>query len=151
MTPSDLSEIDVVARTIWGEARGEGLDGMQAVASVIARRAALAREYMARRKRAHPLYGDGTLRGACLAPSQFSCWNAGDPNRALLLAPISGQTYKHALGIADLVIADRLIDNTGGATHYVTAALHKTLPPTHWAKKMKITARIGGHVFMKET
>ena len=36
-------EADVLARTLWGEARGEGEDGMQAVANVICNRAAIAR------------------------------------------------------------------------------------------------------------
>lgn len=33
-------QVDVVARTIWGEARGEGANGMQAVANVIMNRTA---------------------------------------------------------------------------------------------------------------
>ncbi len=36
MTPRDL---DIVAKTVWGEARGEGRKGMQAVAEVILNRA----------------------------------------------------------------------------------------------------------------
>ena len=31
-------QVDIVARTIWGEARGEGATGMQAVANVIINR-----------------------------------------------------------------------------------------------------------------
>ena len=34
----DNNEIDLLARTIWGEARGEGQTGMQAVANVIMNR-----------------------------------------------------------------------------------------------------------------
>ena len=34
-------EIDTLARTIWGEARGEGSAGMQAVANVVMNRAAI--------------------------------------------------------------------------------------------------------------
>ena len=37
-------EIDVLARTLWGEARGEGTAGMQAVASVILNRVKIAKQ-----------------------------------------------------------------------------------------------------------
>ena len=52
--------INVVARTLFMEARGEGTQGMRMVMTVIWNRAG----------------GDASkLAGVCLAPSQFSCWN----------------------------------------------------------------------------
>lgn len=52
--------INVVARTLYMEARGEGTQGMRMVMTVIWNRAG----------------GDPSkFAGVCLAPSQFSCWN----------------------------------------------------------------------------
>ena len=66
-------DLDIAARTIWGEARGEGPEGMRAVAHVIANRATKG-----------GWWGD-TLWSVCLKPWQFSCWNLSDPNRQKLL------------------------------------------------------------------
>ena len=70
----DNNEIDILARTIWGEARGEGSQGMQAVANVIQNRVKQGGWWGA------------TFAEVCKKKSQFSCWNEGDPNHAKLLA-----------------------------------------------------------------
>ena len=41
LTAGQQKDIDVLARTLWGEARGEGVRGMHAVANVIMRRHSL--------------------------------------------------------------------------------------------------------------
>src|SRR5215468_10322728 len=79
------AEIDTVARTVWAEARGEGVAGMTAVACVIMNRARIASQYKQDHGRPHPLFGDGTLASCCTHPWQFSCWNENDPNRQKLL------------------------------------------------------------------
>src|SRR5690349_15270839 len=66
-------ETDVLARTLWGEARGEGETGMQAVASVVLNRVALAQE------RGKYWWGNNIIQ-VCQKPYQFSCWNRSDPN-----------------------------------------------------------------------
>jgi N-acetylmuramoyl-L-alanine amidase len=71
----DTQDIDVVARTLYGEARGEGKQGMIAVACVIVTRAMIAAEYVDANGKPHPLFGDGSLASACQAPLQFSCWD----------------------------------------------------------------------------
>src|SRR5262245_20911607 len=70
MTSDDL---DVMARPVWGEARGEPLDGKTAVAWVIKNRAD------------HPGWWGHGIAGVCRQPWQFSCWNPDDPNRAKLI------------------------------------------------------------------
>ena len=82
---SDL-DVEALARTIWGEARSGGRAAMSHVASVVLNRVAVAQAHVLRSWRPHPLYGAGNAIGACLAPLQFSCWNAGDPNRPKLIA-----------------------------------------------------------------
>ena len=61
---SKASAINIVARTLWAEAKGEGETGMRAVASIIWNRAYSNPE---------------NLSKICFAPKQFSCWNAVSP------------------------------------------------------------------------
>lgn len=61
--------IQVGARTIRGEARGEILEAQRAVAYVLVNRLRDGR------------WGK-TLAEVARHPMQFSCWNSGDPNRA---------------------------------------------------------------------
>jgi len=66
---AELTQREVVAMTILGEARGEGKAGMYAVATVINTRV-INREI--------------TPRQVCLQYKQFSCWNDSDVNKAKL-------------------------------------------------------------------
>jgi spore germination cell wall hydrolase CwlJ-like protein len=131
---------DMLARTLWGEARGESLAGQIAVAWTIRNRV-----------------NDGKLRswwgegyaGVCLAPHQFSCWNKNDPNFAYLSGArqIPFRELVQARIAADQVIDGKVPDPTGGATHYYAIAM-KTAPA--WAAKAKLTLKLGGHVFFKD-
>jgi spore germination cell wall hydrolase CwlJ-like protein len=139
------TDLDTLARTIWGEARGEGREGMEAVAWVVKNRAAIAQRHETVRGRPHPLFGDGTVAGACTPPLQFSCWNANDPNRALLLAVTrTDPAFGFACAIAAAVLDGGSADPTGGATHYHEASVHPA-----WAEGQTPTARIGHHVFYR--
>lgn len=127
---ANLTEIDVFARTIWGEARGEGLAGMQAVASVVMNRVASPRF-------------PSTAKAVCLQPAQFSCWNEDDANAPKALAVgASDPAYMTALDIAQRALNGALGDNTGGALFYAV----KSMTP-YWAKGAIVTAEIGNHRF----
>ena len=63
--PYNHYDIDIVARTLFGEARGEGPLGMRAVAHVIRNRV--------RDKRWRDTYAE-----VCLRSKQFSAWNRGN-------------------------------------------------------------------------
>lgn len=131
--PADVAAVDILARTIWGEARGEGAEGMAAVAAVIVNRA-----------RRGGWWGN-SIRAVCLKPWQFSCWNPTDPNRVkLLTVGTEDAAFRVALEIARQAVAGTLPDPTGGATHYHNA----TVSPT-WAKGAQVSAQIGGHVFYR--
>ena len=143
MNNASLCDMECFARTIWGEARGEGAEGQIAVAWVMRNRALAAHLFSERMKRAHPLYGDGTLVGACRAPRQFSAWNAEDPNRAKLLrAGFDDAAFCRAFAVACQVWGGLIADPTAGATHYH----HRAIEPV-WAKSMKPKALIGAHMF----
>lgn len=127
-------EIDLMARTAWGEARGEGLRGMQAVLNVIQNRV-----------NAGKWYGR-TAEEVVLKPYQFSCWNENDPNYLKMQRVDENDAqFTNAKGLAELSYDGDLLDITGGATHYHAAGI-----TPNWAGSMQKTAVIGNHVFYKE-
>jgi spore germination cell wall hydrolase CwlJ-like protein len=142
-----VSGIDILARTIVGEARGEGKPGMTAVANVVMNRVAAAKLYLAQKDKPHALFGDGSVASACLAKWQFSCWNAGDPNRAIIeaLGPDKA-IFIEALDIAGKAVTGQLPDQTNGATHYFDRRM--TTPPK-WAAGQTPCHTEGHHLFFK--
>ena len=131
--------IDVLARTIWGEARGEGEQGMHAVASVILNRVTVARQ------RGGNYWWGRTVMQVCQKPYQFSCWNNDDPNFPLLLrVNVNDPDFAVAYRLAALAIMGRLHDITRGADHYHTRSV---MP--FWARDHAPVCTIGSHVFYK--
>ena len=126
-----FNDIDFVARTIYGEARGEGEEGMHAVANVIMNRV-----------NAKTWFGSSP-KDVVLKEFQCSVWNVGDPNRAIIMAvtrddPLFDTAYR----IAEQAIEGTLPDITGGADHYHTTSV---LPA--WAADLAFQAQIGNHLF----
>lgn len=141
-------DTDILARTLYGEARGEGQAGMEDVACVVMNRVCQARAFVASHGRYHPLFGDGSPGGACLAPWQFSCWNRNDPNRALLERVGSDDpSFRQALNIAEDAIIGQLPDRTNGATHYFDRRLPS---PPKWAEGKAPCFTEGHHLFFKD-
>lgn len=147
IVPSPSAEdLETLALTIWGEARGEEPLGQIAVAWVVRNRRALAAEYLDRHGRSHPLYGNGTLLGVCRASLQFSCWNPHDPNRAKLdWINLADPAFQLATGIAHDVADGRREDLTGGATHYFATSI----AAPSWAAGHEPTVTIGRHRFYR--
>jgi spore germination cell wall hydrolase CwlJ-like protein len=144
--------VDVLARTVYGEARGESEMGRLAVAYVACNRAEIAARYVEAHGRAHPLYGDGTVASACTMPWQFSCWNENDPNRAELLAlDLYSDAGRPSLWAATTAINRSAPDPSNQATHYHTAMPpHDGIDwPPSWAEGQKVVATIGSHVFYR--
>lgn len=129
-------EVDVLARTLWGEARGEGKEGMEAVASVILNRVEVA-------KRLDGYWWGNTIIQVCQKPYQFSCWNKLDPNfKKLMSVDENDMHFATALRVSRRALLGFIKDKTYGATHYHTIHI---MP--NWAKGQKPTTRIGHHVF----
>lgn len=140
-------EVDVLARTIWAEARGEHEQGMTAVACVVANRVAIAKRYIANSGKPHPLFGDGTFADCCQKRWQFSCWNASDPNRSKLLAVDQADpAFQTATQIAEQALTGTLADVTNGASHYY----ERHIAPPQWAVGKTPCAKIGNHLFFKD-
>ena len=129
-TPTDL---DTLARTIFGEARGEPFLGQRAVAHVVLNRLRAGR------------YGR-SIDGVCRRPWQFSCWNKGDPNLERLLN-VSPWDWRFAgcQAAAWVVLSGNSEDPTAGATHYCTRQLFNDAPPK-WARGLTPCAELGAHV-----
>jgi spore germination cell wall hydrolase CwlJ-like protein len=125
------------ASTLWAEARGEGRIGMEAVANVIANRARL------------QWHGAAGTAAVCLAPRQFSCWNAGDPHLVKMERVMRSPDalYLEACDIARRMLAGELPDRTDGATHYFASTL-RVRP--NWAQGRSPCRVIGNHEFYKD-
>ena len=118
------------ALLIWREARGEGHDGMRAVAHVV-------------RNRVLAIHLPDSWDGVMAAPWQFSSMTAkGDPE--LILWPKApDSSFDDALNIASMVYTGDDYDLTQGATHYFA----DTIAPPKWAAKLKFIVQIGKHKF----
>lgn len=130
-------DVDTLARTVYGEARGEHLDGMQAVAWVIVNRA----------KRGPPRFPE-TIAGVCKQKYQFTCWAPNDPNSKVCAAATDADPFfVLALFAAAGVLIGQVPDPTNGSDHYHTIGMR---PYPDWAGKMKLMTVIGQHRFYKE-
>lgn len=139
MTISDKDR-EILARTLWGEARGESLAGQIAVAWTIRNRVFDGK--------AKSWWGEG-YAGVCQKPYQFSCWNKNDPNYVFLIGikQIAFRELAQARIAADQVVDGKVEDPTGGATHYYATTMPKA---PAWAAKAKQTLKLGHHVFFKD-
>lgn len=121
-----------LALTMYGEARGDRVAGQDssveeriAVGCVIRNRVNI--------KRSTEFGAD--YKDVCLHPLQFSCWNNGGVNHAILMHLAERWTQKEpwdALAVETLFLAtgiinDALIDQTQKATHYYAPAA--MIPP----------------------
>ncbi len=130
--------IDTLARTLWGEARGEGTGGMVAVANVIVNRVKVA-------DRKGKFWWGNNIIQVCQKPYQFSCWNRSDPNfRKLQSVGAEDLYFATAKRIAARAVIGVLSDATKGATHY-----HASNITPYWAKGKTPITVIGSHKFYK--
>jgi N-acetylmuramoyl-L-alanine amidase len=129
------ADIDLFARTLWGESAGESVRGIEALAAVVMNRAAL-------------LPGrsiDDSCRG-------FDCWSDDNPSRTRMLglktatqggaASAAELLFTTCLRIARRAVAGLLEDPTGCATLYHDRS---TLPD--WTIGREPTAEIGNRLF----
>lgn len=140
--PYDADDADIMARTLWGEARNQPYTGQLAVGWVIRNRAG-------RREFAGELWNQaGAVKHVCLAPYQFSCWLEGDPNRAQIDA-LRVDEFQVQRDVVAAVLGDSVPDPTNGASHYFTVAAPPGISPwpPAWAYSMARVAVIGAHAF----
>jgi N-acetylmuramoyl-L-alanine amidase len=121
---------EIAKRTIWMEARGEGVQGMRAVAHVICNRLKDGR------------WGK-TLASVCLWPYQFSSWDTTDPNRKEMALLADDDPSLSAIGALLEAAVDGEPDPTKGAMWYYAT----TMPAPGWAQNATMTAQVGRQVF----
>jgi N-acetylmuramoyl-L-alanine amidase len=144
-----LSPLHTVGATIWGEARGESNVGRAAVASVIQNRVRAQRRHFGL-----------TPKAVCLRERQFSCWtpvggranyeSTMDAARSFHRGDIAGPISAECLALAELVVANTLVDIVDGATHYLSRNLFESDAPPGWALGRHPCADIGAHVFFNK-
>ena len=120
----NLSDEDVVIRTLDGEAGNQGYQGMQGVGCVIQNRVILKWQCEVR------------PRSVCLHRLQFDCWLPGKDYQRITAPDYVAPDG--AIIIADLVLKGILPDITNGATHY----FDDSIAPPAWAYPAKFTVKI---------
>lgn len=135
-------DIDLIARTAWGEDYTGGREGMQAVINVIDNR-----------RKIGGWFGS-TWRDVILKPYQFSIWNAAtteqyknDPTFKTYLKRLQNisendYNFQVAKELAAAAWDGDLPDITNGATHYKLPSA-----PATWAEGLQPVAYAGHHVF----
>lgn len=125
-------ELDVLTRTVYGEASSESNEGIAAVVHVIA-------------NRLKGNYGKDIIE-ICLKPLQFSCWNTNDPNRLRIMrANLETPNFFRVHAICSGVFAGIIPNPIGEANHYFA----DYITPPSWAKQMTFIRQIGHHLFYK--
>lgn len=125
--------LDVAARTLWQEVRGEPIEGKQAVAHVLWNRVKSGR------------WGPN-LATVCLWRGQFSGWYMPkDPNfKAACVLPDNDDNLIALRWIVQA--AEHDTDPTNGATHYVNLSVVEP----EWIKGATLCGKFGHHTFYKD-
>lgn len=130
-TPTDL---DILVRTLYGECRGEPLEGQQGVAWVIRNRVQWS---------GGPYWWGDTPALVCQKHAQYSCWLPTDPNYAKILGlPVGSPEYAALRDVALSVLSGAVGDPTGHASHYERIGTGAS-----WAAGKTPSATIGNHAF----
>jgi N-acetylmuramoyl-L-alanine amidase len=141
-------DTDILARTIFGEARNQTMDGQIAVAWTIRHRAEIAKAYVAAHKTPRPNFGDGTIANACLDAYEFSCWNTADATRLRMLTVARNEPgYQLAQHVALGVVLGLLEDRMPGTTHYFNPAAVSKTPD--WVATATFVNTVGAHRFYR--
>jgi len=129
--PLHIPGLDVAARTVWGEARGDP-ESLPAVAAVLVNRLRSGK------------HGE-TLEDVALQPKQFSAWNPGDPNRPKMLSvPEEDPLLARIRGIIEGLVSGEVEDPTGGAEFYFTGRT-----PSWDFRKLEPAGKLGAHRFFR--
>ena len=135
----EKDELDLVTATIYGEARGEAVEGKVAVGWVIKNRTLDDR-------------WPDSFKEVILQRKQFSCWNRKDSNFELVVkASIPNRSHgdlawRECRLVAHGIIYDRLVDNTKGSNHYHCFLMEKK---PFWTKGFNVMVQFGNHLFYR--
>lgn len=143
LTPTE-HDLNVLALTVWAEARGEPSEGIKGVIWVIRNRWEHPRWW----SKAPGIDEDDTLAAVCRAPRQFSCWNTNDPNYKHLTDPKTlNDDLVRALRVLckACLAADRRDDPTHYADHSLnwmkTKRMASVMPTPSFSSSSKLHSR----------
>lgn len=131
-----LPDLDLLQCLIYGEGRGERIEGQIGIACVVRNRAL------------NPNWWGKTWQEVMLKPYQFSCFNEDDPNLEKIktrwrLRRVDN-AWRLARWVAGGVLFDWVPDITYGANHY-----HSNRVKPDWADPLKVTVGLDRHLFYK--
>ena len=131
--PVSIEELTCLADAVYFEARGESDRGKQAVALTILNRVRSSR---------FPNTICGVVKQGMgeLHKCQFSYYCDGRPEEIHELG-----TYRRIRQMASALMESGTFDVTRGATHF-----HTDRVSPRWATHMRLTSKIGGHIFYRE-
>ena len=128
----------LLAVTVWGEARGEGLEGMQAVANVVINRCKKPIEHWWYDRNLVDTSIESRIKAVVLKQWQFSIFNHSDPNRLKLMVPWkhdSRKIWESAQLVAAGALDNLLEDITNGSDHYHSYPRSRLDLWPKWAKE----------------
>lgn len=128
-------DLIVLTRTLYGEARGEPINGMYAVAASVFNRVTSTNLLFKE---------DTSISRACLRKYQYSCWLLEYEMRHI---DVYSDEFKKLKEIAahSYIAYKKGVDYSKNATHYFKR--HTKTPD--WVRDMKRTAIIENHIFFK--
>ena len=130
-----MNDIEILARTLYGEARFGDAEDAEAIANVVLNRVGY---------RNWP----STIGEVCLQPWQFSCWlqhddaHAANFRRLMAAERGSNKWFDRCWTIAELATTGALTDRTRTSTHYHTRAV-----APKWSKGKTPTYETPAHVY----
>lgn len=128
--------VEILARTIYGEARGEPVRAKEAMANVVMNR-------VRRGRRPGGYWWGDTVATVCYRPGQFPCWDEGSRNRQKIQSVTKeNRVFASCLRIARRAVAGTLEDITFGSTHYHAKSVN---PP--WSCRRGARVEIGKFLF----
>lgn len=149
--PSDLiaalTDAQIACLTIYGESRGEPIEGQIAIGCVI-------------RNRVHMGRWGASYAKVCLSPWQFSCWRpeGGKANYDTVIAAAEllaksttlpdDMLLRQCAWVSQGVIGQWIMDTVRDATHYYNpAAMTPRGSVPKWAVGLVPAVRRGSHLF----
>lgn len=137
-----LTDVELMAITIYGEAEGEDLTGKAAVGFIIRNRAALWKK---------------TIKDVCLQANQFECFNKGNKRLSILrdiaedIHIFKNKAFNECLLVAQGILQSDLKSTIGNATFYkVVGWWSSWFASAISTGKLIKTGEIGLHEFFTE-
>ncbi|MDI7776279.1 cell wall hydrolase [Asticcacaulis sp. EMRT-3] len=124
------NDADCLTQAVYYEARGEGTEGMRAVAQVILNRVR------------HPAYPKSICSVVYQGAAQHTACQFSFVCNGAMTAPVKSRAWKRARNVADAALNGYVMKAVGTATSFHTVNVHPS-----WSATMQKVAQIGSHIF----